>query len=367
MKTLTNSLIIVLILLAASCSSNSKKNDVPTPAPPGQPATDTPLVKLGAYYFGGWYEGSSHIKPALVNDFPERRPVWGWITNTADAMKAQIDLAADAGLYFFSFCWYFNTQDLTENRPANNAITLFRNAPNKKRLKFCFLVANHDGYRIGPQNWLALKEHWKNAFKDSAYLRVDGKPLIIFFDPSNLVVNFGGAEPLKNMLSNFRDEVKAMGFPGAVIAGCPSASANGISGAVAAGFDALSGYNYHSSGFSSEIATPISNMTNAEANIIWPRFINSGAYYIPVATLNWDVRPWSSTPLTEKYFTGFGKSSVESSVKTIKKWILDNPATATKEKLGILYAWNEYGEGGWLTPSDILKDSLLQGLKTGLK
>ncbi|MCH5689781.1 hypothetical protein LWM68_39480 [Niabella sp. W65] len=64
---------------------------------------DTPLVKLGAYYFGGWYEGSSHIKPSLVNDYPERRPVWGWTTNTAEAMKAQIDLAADAGLYFLVF------------------------------------------------------------------------------------------------------------------------------------------------------------------------------------------------------------------------------------------------------------------------
>jgi len=367
MKNLSHSLLILLMLLTAFCTSNSKKNNVPSQPLPGSVVPDTPLVKLGAYYFGGWYEGSSHIKPSLVNDYPERRPVWGWTTNTAEAMKAQIDLAADAGLYFFSFCWYFNTQDLTENRPANNAITLFRNAPNKNRLKFCFLVANHDGYRINPQNWPALKEHWKNAFKDSTYLKADGKPLIIFFDPANLVASFGGADVLRTVLNNFRDEVSAMGFPGAVIAGCPSTSVNGISGVVAAGFDALTGYNYHSSGFSSEIATPISNMTATESSTLWPRFINAGVYYIPVATLNWDVRPWSSTPLTEKYFTGFGKSSVENSVTTLKKWILDHPSTVTKEKLGMLYAWNEYGEGSWLTPSELLKDSLLQGLKSGLK
>lgn len=358
-------MLIFWMLLVASCNNNSKKNDVPPPPP--EPPVDTPLVKLGAYYFGGWYEGSNHIKPALVNDYPERRPIGGWVTNTPEAMKAQIDLAADAGLYFFSFCWYFNTQDLSENRPANNVITLFKNAPNKKRLKFCFLVANHDGYRINPQNWPTLKEHWKNAFKDSAYLRVDGKPLIIFFDPSNLVVNFGGVTALNTVLTNFRDEVKTLGLPGVVIAACPTPSTSGISGAVAAGFDALTGYNYHSSGFSPDLATPIHNMTATESNMIWPRFINSGVYHIPVSTLNWDVRPWSTTPHTEKYYTGFGKNSVENSVKAIKKWILDNPSTATKEKLGILYAWNEYGEGAWLTPSDMLKDSLLQGVKNGLK
>ncbi|MCH5715485.1 hypothetical protein [Niabella hibiscisoli] len=103
MKNLTDSLVILMMLLMASCNSNSKKNDVPTPPTPEPPVIDTPLVKLGAYYFGGWYENSNHIKPALVNDYPERRPIWGWVTNTPEAMKAQIDLAADAGLYFLAF------------------------------------------------------------------------------------------------------------------------------------------------------------------------------------------------------------------------------------------------------------------------
>lgn len=355
---------LLLLLLIASCN---KKNE-PTILPDPKPVVDTPLVKIGAYYFGGWYENSNHIKPALVNDFPERKPIWGWVTNTAPAMQAQIDAAANAGLYFFSFCWYFNTTDLSENRPANYAITLFRNAPNKNRLKFCYLVANHDGYRITPQNWPALKEHWKNAFLDSTYLKVDGKPLIIFFDVNNLITNWGSVQTLKNEFTSFREEVKALGLPGVTIAGCPSpTSANGINYAIQVGCDALTGYNYHSAGFSSNLTTPISNMATTEYGTLWPKFVGTGAYHIPVSTLNWDVRPWSITPDTEKYYTGFSQTSVANSVAGIKKWILENPTTATKEKLGILYAWNEYGEGGWLTPSDIMKDSLLNGVKEGLK
>ncbi len=364
MKWFSGSIFILgAALLIASCSNHSKKGETPEP-----PVVDTPLVKLGAYYFGGWYENSHHIRTALVNDFPERKPIWGWVTNTPDAMKAQIDLAADAGLYFFSFCWYFNTQDLSENRPANNAITLFANAPNKKRLKFCLLVANHDGYRITPQNWPSLKEHWKKWFRDETYLKVEGKPLIIFFDINNMITNWGSIQNLKNEFAAFRNEVKALGFPDVAIGGCPSpTSANGINYAVQVECDVLTGYNYHTAGFSADMATPISNMATAEYGTLWPRFVNKGPYCIPVSTLNWDVRPWSDTPETEKYYTGFSKASVANSIAGIKKWILENPATATKEKLGMLYAWNEYGEGGWLTPSDILKDSLLQGVKEGLK
>lgn len=336
--------------------------------PGPQPVADTPLVKLGAYYFGGWYEGSSHLKPALINNYPERKPIWGWVTQTQDIMEKEIDAAADAGLYFFSFCWYFNTTDLSENRPATQAISRFTTAANKKRLKFCLLVANHDGYRIDPQNWPALKAHWKKWFQDPGYLKVDGKPLIIFFDINNMITNWGSVQNLKNTFTAFKEEVKNAGLNGIVIAGCPSpTSANGIGYAISAGCDALTGYNYHSSGFFDTIATPVSNMSVVEYGTLWPKFVNTGPYYIPVSTLNWDVRPWSTTPETEKYFTGFSKTSVASSVAAIKKWILENPHTATKEKLGILYAWNEYGEGGWLSPSDILKDSLLQGVKAGLK
>jgi len=27
-----------------------------------------------------------------------------------------------------------------------------------------------------------------------------------------------------------------------------------------------------------------------------------------------------------------------------------NPKLATKDRLGLIYAWNEIGEGGWLVP-----------------
>ena len=44
-----------------------------------------------------------------------------------------------------------------------------------------------------------------------------------------------------------------------------------------------------------------------------------------------------------------------------------NPEKTPKEKIALLYAWNEYGEGARLTPSITAKDNPLNGIKKGLK
>src|SRR5438034_1397685 len=69
-------------------------------------------IQLGAYYFDGWAKAvSGHLTPRLRDSFPDRKPKWGWVTSTPEIVKDQIDLAADAGLSFFSFCWYYPDYD----------------------------------------------------------------------------------------------------------------------------------------------------------------------------------------------------------------------------------------------------------------
>ena len=37
-------------------------------------------------------------------------------------------------------------------------------------------------------------------------------------------------------------------------------------------------------------------------------------------------------------------------LERLAKWMEDNPSAVTKDRLAIIYAWNEIGEGGWLVP-----------------
>jgi hypothetical protein len=104
----------ILITVLLSWYSCSKDSDAQEPKA---------RIKLGAYYFGGWsghciYDNGkpenawaigmpTHVSKKLVTEFSGREPVWGWREDTQEIMEQQIDLAADSGIAYFSFCWYW--------------------------------------------------------------------------------------------------------------------------------------------------------------------------------------------------------------------------------------------------------------------
>src|SRR4051812_33911811 len=92
--------LFILAIFIGSCNRNIHQTALPI----------KDNIKMGAYYFDGWTGKTFHISPAL-DSFPERKPVWGWVTSTPSAITEQIDLAADAGISFFNFCWYYNKAD----------------------------------------------------------------------------------------------------------------------------------------------------------------------------------------------------------------------------------------------------------------
>jgi len=113
-------------------------------------------IQLGAYYFDGWTgQTPMHTSRALIDSFPEREPVWGWLTSSLKVIHDQINAAANAGLAFFSFCWYYPTNNPGNfnDAPRNHALNLYLKSENKNRLKYCLLVANHSGYFIRPKDW----------------------------------------------------------------------------------------------------------------------------------------------------------------------------------------------------------------------
>ena len=79
----------------------------------------TPRAMIGAYYFDGWAgrhrladteawakDAPTHLTKRMLDEFPEREPIWGWRDDRPEVMEQQIDLAADHGIAFFAFCWY---------------------------------------------------------------------------------------------------------------------------------------------------------------------------------------------------------------------------------------------------------------------
>ena len=328
-------------------------------------------IKIGAYYFDGWTGTYPyHITSELVKTYSNREPKWGWITSSQEIMDDQIDLAANSGISFFSFCWYYTGEKKFKKEPLNRSLGFYLNAPNLNKLQYTLLIANHGSASVGPDDWPIVCKEWITQFKSATYLKVDGKPLITFFSLKSLLDKFQTAEKVRIAFDQLREKAIKAGFKGVSIAVSLGPDKKDIQLAEDCGIDILTGYNYHSAGFvPGKKNIPIENMQKGEKNI-WDQFSKlTSLPYIPVTTLNWDPRPWATTEnnyANEPYFIGLSANSVSNSVKACKNWILANSNNSVKEKIGLIYAWNEYGEGAYLTPT---KDgeNLLKGVKEALK
>ncbi|TKC65147.1 hypothetical protein FBD94_00895 [Pedobacter hiemivivus] len=329
--------------------------------------TSRASISLGAYYFDGWAGLTSHLTPELEHDFPERKPIWGWLTSKQKVVEQQMDLAVKSGISFFSFCWYFTTIDEFQGNPRNRALAFYLKAKNKGKLKYNLLVANHDNYIVGPQNWNYLCKYWIELFKNPLYLKVNGSPMLTFISTNSLIKSFGSSAKVNAALKEFRAMAKENGLTGVTVAICQYPDAK-ISQLVAeCGFDVATGYNYHETGYQKNKTSVSIDSLEAGSVRTWNALKKSPLPLIPTITSNWDPRAW---PIQYKHspgYTGYSQKTVESSVKAVRKFMDDNPAEITKERIALIYAWNEYGEGAWLTPSKVLKDSLLIGIKNGLK
>jgi hypothetical protein len=329
----------------------------------------TPKAQVGAYYFSGWNGKSRiHLTPSLIDSFPERRPTWGW-TSTLATMKTEIDLAADNGLTFFNFCWYRPEKNQPDTMYLlNESLGYYLRAPNKKRLRFCLMVANHAGYSVGPAEWQQVTDQWLKLFKDSSYMRVDGKPLISFFSLYWLLKKFGSEQALATALNELRAKAKAQGLNGVTIAVCVNPDVWSVATARKVGIDVLTGYNYPNSGFKNAENPPIDSLVMGSV-YTWNEFRKFSYRYMPTVTLNWDPRPWAAYGKgysNSRRYLNYSSMSVRAGVQNAIKWLDNNPDRTVKERIVFLYAWNEYGEGAWLTPSRVQDKKLLLGLRQAL-
>ncbi len=319
-----------------------------------EPSAAPPLrAQVGAYYFDGWAgrhklagnadapwaeDAPTHLTERMLDEFPERQPVWGWRDDRLDIMERQIDLAADHGLAFFAFCWYWHgTQKDVDADPKHTGLQLFLQARNNRRMKFCLLVANHQGYLIGDaQNWKQAADYWMPYLTHPQHVTIDGRPLVIVFNPSD--GNRAG-------LDNLQAAARQAGLPGVAIAACHG-------GAPGAGYSHRTHYNITLGYTGGTQEHKYAELVEAHRKA-W-----SGSReqpYIPEVTAGWDKRPWEGERgLNQKpgwYFPDRTPEAFGQFLQSAIDWMDQHPEQTTKERLLLIYAWNEFGEGGYIAPT----------------
>jgi hypothetical protein len=313
-----------------------------------------PKALVGAYYFDGWNGITNHLTKQLETEYADRKPVWGWKDDTVEIMQKQIDYCADHGIAFWAFDWYY-PEGKVKATPLNNALDLYLKSPNRQRLKFCLLVANDGDCRIGPKDWDACCRKWIDLFRQPIHLKLDGRPLLIFFSPKELQKAFGGVEGVRKAFDSLRAKAASAGLPGVAVAACTEPGPH-LADLARSGYTLLTGYNYNLSPWPPDgRSRPFQTLIDGNERILNQFAKETPLPYVPVITAGWDRRPWENGDLLPAkmsvWYPDRTPRLVEDFVRLGVRWLDQHPDKTTPQRLLLIYAWNENGEGGYLTPT----------------
>lgn len=314
-----------------------------------------------------------------------RKPLWGYV-DEADpyVMQMQIDAAADHGVNVFIYDWYWYDRRPFLEQCLNDG---FLKAKNNDRMKFYIMWANHDANDTwdkrlsgdGTVIWGGKVDRaeferacdWliENYFHLPNYYRIDGKPVFMFYDLSNLINGLGGLTDARKALEWFRSRAVNKGLPGLHlqstlwgenslnISGVDSARSFSQRDAVAAlEFDSASHYQY----------VHFANVRQSYADIMpsvvdeWARVVDTyNLPYFPHVSLGWDNNPRFHRTLPD-VVTGNTPEEIRKAFEQAKAFVDARP---DQPPLITVNSWNEWTESSYLQPDDLYGYGYLEAIR----
>lgn len=348
----------------------------------------------------GWteWELMKHAGPRFPGHMQPKIPAWGYEDEADPAVMAKkIDAAADHGLDAFIFDWYWYEGPFLE-RALNEG---FLGAPNRSRMKFALMWANHDWKNFHPGNrdtanykitfpwttrkdtipyvWDYLIEHY---LTQPNYWKINGKPYFSIYAISRFIAQMGGVEDAAEVLADFRARAKAAGLPGLhlnavgldMLDRSPQSAARHDQ-VVKAGFDSCTSYNCVclSEKWMQEFPrVDFQEMADDYIEVAKKTMRALPFPFYPVITTGWDPSP--RTIQSEVYdptpcypWMAVMESSPEKLADATRKTaelLMTRPAD---ERIMFFNAWNEWTEGSYLEPDNFYGMKLLEAVRDALK
>jgi len=255
-------------------------------------------------------------------------------------MDREIDFAADAGLDYWAFVLY------PESSPMSKSIKLYLSSKKRGDINFCLIL--HNSFGVSEEQWPKERARAVALLKEPAYQTVlDGRPLVFEFEARSR------GERATGRIAEFRTAAQKAGLnPYLVFMGWNPA--NDFTQQSANGFDAVSAY-----------AHPGSQATYAELvksleTGCWQNAAQAGVPYIPLVTAGWEKNPRKDTPVSWELAHNYHRQKIFPSIPEPQeiaahleraiKFVQAHPKICPANII-IIYAWNEYDEGGWIAPT----------------
>jgi len=306
-------------------------------------------VRIGAYWWDGWFDGSPYIREPLTSEFKEREPVWGWRDDNQRAVDLSIRAAAAHGVDFFAFLWYPEADwSFPGGQPSgimNNGLRFYLTSTVSQRERVGFLLMITHAPKA--EDWEQTCRTWAREYlSHERYVRVEGRPALFFYELADLERKLGGIEQVKAGLATLRQIAReAIGDDPFLVLRAQRGEADRLD---EIGFDGATDYAL-------TYATPGEHpyqVLEAFGLGVWEQYVGQQRNYIPSVTSGWDGRPraWMKK---DYYAHWFRRSPAEfgAFLKKGLRWVADHPNDAPKTPLLMVYAWNEIDEGGAICPT----------------
>jgi hypothetical protein len=324
-------------------------------------AMDDVLVVIN--YFAGWWEplpNKWHV-PADHDwraDFPERVPLLGEY-NTQDTMDREIGAAAEHGVDAFIILWYYNDPDREREANArflNRGLTNFVSSPVAHRMRFMIEFCNHPPFEVKTdEEWSRCLEAWMPAFRHPSCLRVGGKiPFKVHGAYHFYMQNNQDIDRCREQLDALRRAVRDAGLGEMLIGG-----GVGSGGSIAPEhpyaqlFDFTCTYMDVPSLERKEEDYPYETLAEMARNGR-KEHCDDAIPYVPYVPAGWNPKPWRdprpSFSLPNRKQWERELIQVADDLKSCEKMGLPLP-DGGRRKMFTIYAWNEFGEGGFVAPT----------------
>lgn len=364
--------------------------------------------EVGVYYFPnyhvdprneavhgpGWTEWElvRHATSRFVGHRQPRVPAWGY-ADEADpkVMEMKIDVAADHGVDFWIFDWYWYDDGPYLNRCLDEGYLY----TNNHRVRFCCMWANHDWIDIHPakyadprrllypgrvtrQTFDTMVEHVVSTyFTHPAHFTIDGCPYFSIYELEKLVESFGGIAQTREALDHFRARTRAAGFAdlhlNAVVWGQPvlpgeKTPADPRQLLADLGFDSFTSYVWvHHVPLNDFPETPYDHVRDRYLEY-WDRVVGEIPLpYYPNVTMGWDSSP--RTVQSEVFrpvgypFTPLIGGNTPERFREALRMVRDRLSARPAPRILNINAWNEWTEGSYLEPDTETGLAYLQAVR----
>ena len=257
--------------------------------------------------------------------------------NTQMIMNKEIEYAYQAGINYWAFLAYPESWDVSD------ALKLYLSSEEKNKVKFCITIdgshlMDEDNQEYEIQRYL---EYFSNPYYQDV---MDNRPLVYFLDPETATKKLGGVENTIGFFKELEERsiIEGYGEPYFVVMGSVEYK-NSL------GLDASSAYAYWDG--TTEGKRYIEHTEYVES--IWYNNLNN--QIIPLVSTGWDNRPRYEHPLSwdsggEAYVDCATPNEIANHLLNAISYVKENTENCPAKAI-LIYAWNEFDEGGWICPT----------------